>query len=100
MSVSRDELEKRLVDYGCKFRADIGGGRDLWIAGWGEAFVLKRWRDTENYHESDCLDVMLFLLKEMPFEWSVKKEFTKVWGAISGLEGQVGRLRGQLRRQE
>jgi hypothetical protein len=75
MSVSRDELQKRLAAYGCKFRADIGGGRDLWIAGWGEPFVLRRWRDTENYHESDCLDVALFVLRSMPFEWATKREF-------------------------
>jgi len=96
MSISRDELEKHLADYGCKFRADIGAGRDLSMTGWGGAFALIRWRDVESYRESDCLDVTLFLLNAMPFQWSVKKEFATVWRAIDDINGQVGRLRGHL----
>jgi hypothetical protein len=54
---------------------------------------------TESYHESDCLDVALFVLKSMPFEWATKREFERLWGAISDLNGQVGRLRGELKRR-
>ena len=66
----------------------------------GQPFLIKRWRDTEGYHEVDCFDVMFFILKSAPFEWSVKREFGKVWGAINDLNGQVGHLRGELKRRE
>ena len=100
MSVSREELEKRLADYGCMYVQHLAANYDRWMTGWGQPFLIKRWRDTEGYHEADCFDVMLFIFKSAPFESSVKREFGKVWGAINDLNGQVGHLRGELKRRE
>ena len=70
------------------------------MTAWGQAFAISRVRDSREYSDAECLDIAFFLLNEAPFDWLTRKEFKRVWGAISDLNGQVGRLRGELKRRE
>jgi hypothetical protein len=97
MSVSREELEKRLEEYGCRYSRDYGYDAERWLTGLNQPFVLWRMADG-RYHDADCADIALFILKTAPFEWQVNAEFKKVWKRINGQDQQIGRLRGELRR--
>jgi len=98
VSVSREEMEKRLRDFGCRYRADLGGGMDMWETEWGMPFYLQRDRHG-RYSDVACNNAILLVFKETPFEWKVRKEFGAVWASINGLDQEVGRLRGELKRR-
>jgi hypothetical protein len=57
VSVSRDELERRLKDYGCSIRADMGASMDMWLTGWGQPFFLRR-SASGKYDDGACNDVV------------------------------------------
>ena len=69
---SRQELEERLAPYGCKMRALLCPGLELWVTGWDEPFTLAP--EDDLYDEFQYRRVMLLIAKTMPLGWNRSSE--------------------------
>jgi len=70
--LSRAELERRLSPYGCKKRADVAQGFELWTTGWDEPFTLCPDED-DHFDDFDYRRVLFLIAKTMPPAWNGPK---------------------------
>lgn len=67
--LSREELDKKLAPYRCRFIAQLSPHMQLWETGWGEPFTLYH-EMQDRYAEQQYRQLLIFFAKTMPQEWN------------------------------
>ncbi len=97
MNLSPEQFERRFAPYGCRKRADLGAGFELWATGWDVPFTIRPLPSNGYYDQKDCNDFALVIASTIPLEWRTAIEVSKLQEAIERLTKEIQKLRGELR---